>query len=203
MKKGIITAAVMTSMLIYLLSSCYKNKEDILALPTVSFRNDVVPIVASGGCGCHINGKVSNAVAFAHADTIFYDAILSRSALFNSWVNGGSHPGGGIIDFKANEKAIIKQWLAEGAKDDGGGCTVTGTITYTAKIAPIYATTCKGSTCHGGIAVTLDYAKMVAVKDKITSMVNSSGNSHQGGALSLSSCTVNIFKEWLAQGQPQ
>ena len=38
--------AVMTSMLIYLLSSCYKNKEDILALPAVSFRGDVVSIVS-------------------------------------------------------------------------------------------------------------------------------------------------------------
>jgi hypothetical protein len=203
MKKKIIMAATMTSMLIYILSSCYKNKEDILALPTVSFRGDVVPIIAAGGCGCHINGKVSNAVAFAHGDTVFYDAILSRSSLFSAWVNGGTHPGGGIIDFKPNEKAIIKQWIAEGAKDDGGGCTVTGAITYAAKIQPIYNTTCKGSTCHGGIAITLDYNKLVSDKDKLVSMMNSGGNTHQGGPLSLSSCTVNIFKEWIAQGQPQ
>ncbi|MGG9963287.1 hypothetical protein [Ferruginibacter sp. SUN106] len=203
MKKKIIMAATMTSMLIYMLSSCYKNKEDILTLPTVSFRGEVVPIIASGGCGCHINGKVSNAVAFAHGDTVFYDAILSRSAIFGAWVNGGSHPGGGIIDFKPNEKVLIKQWIAEGAKDDGGGCTVTGALSYATNIAPIYNTTCKGSTCHGGIAVALDYNKLLSDKDKLTTMMSSSGNGHPGGPLSLSSCTVKIFTEWINQGLPK
>ena len=204
MKKKILLTAATTSMIIYLLSSCYKNKEDVLALPKVSFRGDVVSIVTSGGCGCHNNGKVSNAVAFSHADTVFYDAILARSGVFSSWVNGGTHPGGGGIDFKPNEKSIIKQWIQEGAKDDGGGCTVTGTITYTKNIATAYTGTCKGATCHGGLSVNLDYAKMVSKKTELAAMMNSGGTSgHPGGALSLSSCTVKLFNEWLNQGQPQ
>ena len=204
MKKIIITMAVMTSMLIYLLSSCYKNKEDILTLPTVSFRNDVVPIMVSGGCGCHNNGIATRAVQFSHADTIFYDAILGRAGLFETWVNGGIHPGAGAIDFTSNQKDIIRTWIQQGAKDDGGGCTVTGAITYTAKILPLYTSSCKGSTCHGGIASNLDYSKMVAKKDVLTAMVNSGGvTGHPGPVLSLSNCTVNLFKEWIAQGQPQ
>jgi hypothetical protein len=204
MKKVIITMAVITSMCIYLLSSCYKNKEDILTLPTTSFRGDVVPIMVAGGCGCHNNGIGTRAVQFSHADTIFYDAILGRVGLFTSWVNGGTHPGAGSIYFTPNQESIIKKWIAEGAKDDGGGCTVTGAITYTAKILPLYNTSCKGSTCHGGIATSLTYSTMVAKKDVLTAMVNSSGNSgHPGGTLSLSSCTVNLIKEWIAQGTPQ
>ncbi len=204
MKKIVITMAMMTSMLVYLLSSCYKNKEDILTEPKTSFRGDVVPIMVAGGCGCHNNGIANRAVQFSHADTIFYDVILGRVGLFNAWVNGGTHPGAGSIDLTNNQKAIIKKWIDEGAKDDGGGCTVTGTITYTSKILPLYTSTCKGSTCHGGIAANIDYSKMVAKKDVLTTMVNSSGNSgHPGGTLSLSSCTVNLFKEWIAQGQPQ
>lgn len=196
--------AVMTSMLVYLLSSCYKNKEDILTLPTTSFRGDVVPIITAGACGCHNNGIATRAVQFSHYDTIFYDAILARVGLFDSWVNGGTHPGGGAVDFTQNQKDIIKKWIAEGAKDDGGGCTVTGAITYTAKILPIYNTTCKGSTCHGGIAVTLDYNKMVADKSTLSTMMASGGNSgHPGPVLSLSTCTVKTFQEWIAQGQPQ
>ncbi len=204
MKKVIILSAMMTSMLMYMLSSCYKNKEDILALPKISFRADVVPIIVGGACGCHNNGQPQRAVQFSHADTIFYDAILGRVGLFNSWVNGGIHPGAGVIDFKPNETAIIKQWIAEGAKDDGGGCTVTGAVTYTAKILPLYTSSCKGSTCHGGIALNLDYAKMVSSKGTLTNMMNSGGvTGHPGGALSLSTCTVKIFNEWMAQGQPQ
>ncbi len=204
MKKIVIIMAVMTSMLVYLLSSCYKNKEDIIALPTTSFRADVVPIMVAGGCGCHNNGIGTRAVQFSHADTIFYDAILARVGLITSWVNGGTHPGGGVIDFTSNQKTIIKKWIDEGAKDDGGGCTVTGTVTYTAKILPLYTTTCKGSTCHGGIAVNLDYSKMVAKKDVLSAMVNSGGASgHPGPVLSLSSCTVKLIQEWIAQGTPQ
>lgn len=203
MKKGIILAALMTSMLIYILPSCYKNKEDILALPKVSFRSEVVPIVVAGGCGCHNNGT-TRAVQFSHADTVFYDAILARTGLFTSWINGGTHPGGGAIEFRTNEKSIIEKWLSEGGKDDGGGCTIEGTITYASNIAPIYSTTCKGSTCHGGIAVTLDYDKLVSEKSKLTSMMSSGGAAgHPGGALSLGVCTVNTFTEWIAQGQPK
>ena len=204
MKRIIITLAVMTAMLTYVLSSCYKNKEDILTLPAVSFRSDVVPIMTSGACGCHNNGIGTRAVQFSHADTVFYDAILARDSIFNVWVNGGRHPGEGAIDFKANEKNIIKRWISEGSNDDGGGCDVTGAITYTAKILPIYTTSCKGSTCHGGIAASLNYDAMVSNKTVLTNIVNSGGSTgHPGGSMSLSTCTINIFKEWIAQGQPQ
>jgi hypothetical protein len=204
MKKLVITMAVVTSMLTYILSSCYKNKDDIQTLPATSFRADVVPIVVAGGCGCHNNGSATKAVQFSHADTIFYDAILGRTGLLNSWVNGGTHPGGGAIYFTTNQENIIKKWIAEGAKDDGGGCTVTGVVTYTAKILPLYTSSCKGSTCHGGLATTLDYSKMVAKKDVLTAMMASGGTSgHPGPVLSLSSCTVKLINEWIAQGQPQ
>ncbi len=203
MKKGIILSAMITSMVIYLLPSCYKNKEDLLELPKVSFRADVVPIMVAGGCGCHNNGS-TRAIQFSTGNTVYYDAILTRVGLFETWVNGGKHPGGGEIYFKPNDATLIKTWIKQGAKDDGGGCTVTGPITFTANISPIYLTSCKGSTCHGGIATTLDYAKMVSTKSTISSMMNSGGISgHPGGTLSLSSCTVKTFNEWIAQGQPQ
>jgi hypothetical protein len=204
MKKVIITMGVMTSMLVYLLSSCYKNKEDITALPTTSFRADVVPIIVAGGCGCHNNGIGTRAVQFSHADTIFYDAILARAFVLDTMAKFDKHPGGGVIFFTENQKNIITKWVKEGAKDDGGGCTVSGVVTYTAKILPLYTTTCKGSTCHGGLAVNLDYSKMVAKKDVISAMMNSGGASgHPGPVLSLSSCTVKLINEWIAQGQPQ
>lgn len=190
---------------VFTVASCYNNKEDILALPTVSFRGEVVPIVTAGPCGCHNNGAGTRAVQFSHADTVFYDAILARKSKLDSMAKySGYHPGQGVVEFSANEKITIKTWVAQGGKDDAGGCTVTGAITYTAKILPIYTTSCKGATCHGGIAVALDYPKMVAKKDVITTIMNSGGNvGHPGGAMSLSTCTVNIFKEWLNQGQPQ
>lgn len=206
MKTRILITAMMTTMVIYALSSCYKNKEDITALPRVSFRSEVVPIITAGPCGCHNNGIATRAVQFSHFDTVFYDAILSRRAYFDSMSRlEGKHPGGGGIEFAPNEKNIVKRWIEQGDPyDDGAGCTISGTIRYTTDILPIYSSTCKGSTCHGGIAVTLDYNKMVSEKATITAMMNAGGNQgHPGGPLSLTTCTINKFKEWINQGQPQ
>jgi hypothetical protein len=207
MKKRITIAALATSMLVYLLSSCYQNREDILALPRVSFRNEVVPIVTAGPCGCHNTSVTIRAVLFSdqRTNTIFYDAILARRGAFDAWVNGGTHPGGGDIDFSPSEKNVIKRWIAQGEPyDDGAGCTVSGNLTYTNDIVPIYNSSCKGATCHGGIALALDYTKLVAKKSVLETILNSGGNQgHPGGALSLTTCTVNKMKAWIAQGQPQ
>jgi len=204
MKKGLIIAAMASSMMIYLLSSCYKNNEDIQAVPRVSFRQEVVPIVTAGACGCH-NNCTNGQVRFSCKDTIFYDAISSRANLFGAWVNGGTHPGGGNIDFGPNEKAIIKEWVAQGEPyDDGSGCTVPTVVTYTKDIVPIYNTTCKGGSCHGGLGPTLDYNKMVANVDHLTAMMNSGGSTgHPGGPISLSKCVTNTFTAWINQGMPK
>ena len=193
-----------SSMLFYLLSSCYKNNEDIQSIPMVSFRAEVVPIVTSGACGCHNNGT-TNQVRFSFKDTIFYDAISTRVGLFDAWVHGGAHPGGGNIDFNTNEKAIVKKWVEQGAPyDDGAGCTVPSVVTYTKDIVPIYNTTCKGGACHGGIAVNLDYNKMVEKQSTLTSMMNSGGaTGHPGGPISLSTCVTNTFTAWINQGLPK
>lgn len=204
MKNRIFITVVLAGLVVYMLSSCYRNKEDILALPTVSFRGEVVPIITSGGCGCHNNGNSSRAVQFSHADTVFYDAILARVSLLSAWVNGGTHPGGGAIEFTPTDMVTIKTWIDQGAKDDGGGCTISGNVTYTNDILPIYSVTCKGSTCHGGIAVALDYPTLVSKESVLTTMMNSGGaTGHPGGTISLSTCTINTFLQWLSEGQPQ
>lgn len=172
----------------------------------MSFRKEVVPIVTAGPCGCHNTSVTVRAVLFSDnkTNTIYYDAILARKSQFEAWVNGGTHPGGGEIDFSPSEKNLIKKWIAEGGNDDGAGCTVTGAVRYTSDILPIYTTSCKGGTCHGGIAVALDYNKMVSAKTTLTTIMNTGGSQgHPGGALSITTCTANKFKEWINQGQPQ
>jgi hypothetical protein len=203
MKKRILITGLIAAIAVYM-SSCYYNKEDILALPNVSFTKEVMPIMVSGGCGCHNNNGTIRAEQFSNGDTLFYDKILVRVPThFEPWVNGGIHPGGGAIDFSPNEKSLVKKWIEQGAPDDRGGCTVTGALTYTQNIFPEYVNACRGGVCHGGVAVALDYNRMVAKKSVLETMMNSGGTSgHPGGPLSLSSCLSGKFLEWIKQGQP-
>lgn len=94
MKSKILLAAMAVSMLVYVLSSCYRNKEDILALPRVSFRKRSRSYCNGWTCGCHNAAVNVRAVLFSdpRINTIYYDAILARRSQFDAWVNGGTHP---------------------------------------------------------------------------------------------------------------
>ena len=203
MNKRIYIAIMMSLALVYF-SSCYNNKNDILSLPNVSFRGEVVPIVTGGNCGCHNNGVGTTAVQFSHLDTIFYDAILARVSLLRPWVyDSTGHPGGGAVFFTECQKEIIRAWIAQGAKDNYVAPPISGPVTYTLNILPIYNTVCKGSSCHGTVSPVLTYSLLLQDKNILTNMMNSGGSSgHPGGTISLTSTTINTFKAWLAQGQP-
>ena len=193
---------------ILLFFSCYNNNKDVTkptadALATISFRDDIVPIMISGGCGCHNNGKYSNAVQFSYKDTIWYGAIQSRATIYNDMANGKAHPGEGSIYFTTSQSALIKKWIEQGAKDNYVPPPITGPVTYTINIVPIYKTDCKGSACHGGLGANLDYAKMVSSKDQLSIIMASSGKTgHKGGTLSLNATCTSTFLAWINQGMP-
>ncbi len=193
---------------ILLFSSCYNNQKDITvptaqSLASISFRDDIVPILTSGACGCHNNGS-TRALQFSLKDTVYYGVVLARSGVYADMIAGKDHPGEGGIYFSPSQVSIIKTWIAQGAKDNYVPPAITGPVTYTSNIVPIYKTVCKGSACHGGLGPTLDYAKMAAVKADLNKMMASSGSSgHKGGNLSLDGTTTATFLAWIAQGLPQ
>lgn len=203
MKKSIIFTLVAVVLIGF--TSCYKNYYDVTdatlqSLGKVSFRNDVVPIIISGNCGCHNNGSTRQ-VAFSHLDTVFYSAILSRAGAFNNMANGGAHPGEGSVYFTPSQAQIIKAWFAQGAKDDGSSTVVTGDVSYATNIVPVYKTDCKGGSCHGGVAVALDYTSLKNQESTIKTMMNSLGSSgHPGGTISIAQSTAALFLAWIAQG---
>jgi hypothetical protein len=218
-KKILITMIMMSTLAVYI-SSCYNNKEDIAALPKVSFLGEVVPIMTSGACGCHnnvnANSASNNAVPFSKPDTVINGvivkrvetgAIVARVDTMAMWANGIiGHPGGGNVDFTANQRLIVKAWKAQGQPYDGGAatCDLSGAIKHSTHIQPIYISTCKSAGCHGGRGPVLDYTKMVADKNILTLMMNSGGtNGHPGGSIGLTSCTINTFITWMAQGMLQ
>ena len=199
-------ASIFTLILVALiwLSSCYKNYYDITpetleAINSVSFRDDVVPIVTSGACGCHAvdNGKQ---VLFVKNDTIQYSTILSRSTVFYQMAKGGAHPAEGSIFFTPSQADLVIKWYDQGAKDDYVPPPITGDISYQQHIQPIYNTDCKGSACHGGQAIAMDYTYMKNNEPAISSMMKTGGQTHPGGPLSVSPSTSATFLAWYAQG---
>jgi hypothetical protein len=206
MKKTIVISLLVAGIIAF--SACYKNYYDITeaalsSINNISFRNDVVPIVTAGGCGCHNNGTTRQ-ILFSDADTIYYSAIISRSKILDSMARGTApHPAEGSVFFTPSQASIIIKWVEQGAKDDYVPPPVTGTVTYTEHIVPLYKTDCKGSTCHGGIAVALDYTAFKENESIMITMMNTLGASgHPGGALNIAPSTASTFLAWISQGYP-
>jgi hypothetical protein len=121
--------------------------------------------------------------------------------MLSTMANGGAHPGEGSIYFSPSQADIIKLWIAQGAKDNYVAPPVTGDVGYNTNIVPIYRTACKGSSCHGGIAIPLDYTSLKNASSALTTMMGSQGSSgHPGGSLSLDGTTTSTFLAWIAQG---
>lgn len=202
--KKILTMS-MIALMVITYSACYKNYYDIStdtvnAINAVSFRNDVVPIVTAGGCGCHNNGSTRQ-LLFSKGDTIYYSTIQSRAKMFEAMAKGGAHPGEGSIYFTPSQANIIIKWVAQGAKDDYVPPAITGEVTYSVNIVPLYKSDCTGSSCHGGVAKPLDYTLMKSNESSLLKMMNSLGASgHPGGPIVVSPTTAQTFIAWINQG---
>jgi hypothetical protein len=206
-------ASIFTLILVFLiwLPSCYKNYYDIPettleAINSVSFANDVVPIMTSGACGCH-NNNTTRQIPFSYYDSIskgiviLYDAILIRDSLLYAMAIGGPHPGEGSIFFTPSQATIVRKWYEQGSKDDSSPPAPSSQVTYTKDIVPLVKTQCNGSACHGGNAKTLDYTVLKASEPTIVKMMNTLGaDGHPGGSVPISEKTASAFLSWIAQG---
>jgi len=209
MKKKIFIAGLIGTAMVYL-TSCYNNQKDIASLPTVSFVNQIAPILTSAACGCHNNGNGTSVVQFSNlykqnhgVDTVNYDVIYGKKDILSKWAKGtSSHPGMGGIYLTVDQEATINQWIVLGAPDDRSTGPVTGTITYTVNIAPIVSSVCSGSSCHGGLAFTMNQAAIGvggAHSSALQGFVNDGQWTGHGGGKQSASVTATL-KAWIAQG---
>lgn len=206
MRKAFLFTLILTGLI--WLSSCYKNYYDVTeeavnSINQISFRNDVVPIMTSGACGCHNTLNSTRQIQFSDPtkDTIYYGAIQTRGKMLYDMAKGGAHPGEGAIFFTPSQASIVSKWYEQGAKDDYVPPPITGDVTYTLHIVPLVKSDCNGSTCHGGSAIVLDYNSLKSRESIIKPMMTSGGQSgHPGGVVPVPPTTSSTFLAWIAQG---
>jgi len=195
----------------------YSCKHEVL--PTINatdicFERDVLPIFVSNCAmsGCHDSKTREDGYELTNYATITAKGIKpgnpNGSKIWESIDDGEMPPQN---DLTLEQKAIIKTWIADGAKN-GVGCSSncdSTQFTYSNAISGIITTHCKGCHTNPGASGNLDLnsysnVKNAAQSGKLLNSVNGtngytimppSGNK-------LSDCQITQIKKWIQNGYP-
>ena len=204
MKKIFVISALIGLVVIF--AACYKNRYDVSeftrdSIMTVSLTKDVAPILTSGGCGCHNGANTTRQFMFSYKDTIYYETMVSKSPMLLKMANGEAHPAEGTVIFTPSQASLVKKWVEQGAKNDALPPVISGPITYSQHIVPLYKQNCTGGSCHGGgLAPVLDYTSMKLHEGKIRTMMNSLGREGHRPTVPISQGTATTFIAWMDGG---
>jgi hypothetical protein len=194
-------------------TSCENKQYITTPSSTISFVNDIVPILTSGACGCHNNGK-GTAKPFSNlfkvnngGDTIYYDAIYSEVGNLKNWVDSvAGHPGGGSVALTPAQAVVIKEWIAQGAPDDYNSGGASGNVSFAADIQPIIYNVCSGASCHGtngggSLGPALNYTSLTtSLNSALVNFLNTNWAGMDNGNAVQSPSVTQTLKTWIAQG---
>lgn len=183
---------------------------------TVYFQNKVLPLLNSSCAmaGCHD--------AITHKEGVnltTYAKIISTggvkpgnptgSDLYKvlNKTGGDQMPPPPAAAFTQAQKDIVYKWIQQGAKNNACNDCDTTVFTYSAAVAPLMNTFCKG--CHnptslgGGIDVsTYTAVKAIAANGKLMgSITHASGFiAMPQGSAKLSDCRIRQVQKWITAG---
>ncbi|GAB4382373.1 MAG: hypothetical protein Kow0075_14220 [Salibacteraceae bacterium] len=196
------------------------TNSDVCSDDTTYFRNDVMPIITSNCAysGCHGDGSAEDGV-----DLSSYEKII----LTGEVVPG--NPGGSEIyevitetdpdkrmppppnaPLTSEQIQTIRDWIAQGALNNG--CTECDTtdVTFSSNIQPFIEQYCRG--CHsgnspsGGVSLTT-YAEIKSVAD-MGALLGTID--HQDGYVpmpynqpKLDQCKIDMVRIWIEMGAPE
>jgi hypothetical protein len=180
---------------------------------TVYFQNTVLPLLNSSCAmsGCHDATTHKEGINLSTYASIMATGGVkagnpNNSKLYSVILNN-SMPPRPSAPFTQAQKDIISKWIAQGAQNNVcNGCD-TASFTFSAAVAPMMNTYCKG--CHnpaslgGGIDLsTYDGIKAVAVNGKlIGSITHLTGFSAMPkGGSTLSDCQIKQVQKWIGAG---
>ena len=190
----------------------------ITAAGNVCFSSDVLPLYQSycAQTGCHNSVSKRDGVVTDSYSNIMrgISANKPNSSKYYT-VIGGKMPPNGSAQMSAAQKAIILNWINQGATNTTCATATCDTTqyTYTNGISALFATNCNG--CHGvapgsGNVVLSDYtsAKTAGITLK-ASFLNAINYTSTTSAMNmppsgqLSSCQITQITKWINNGCPQ
>ncbi len=185
---------------------------------TVYFTNTILPLINStcGKSGCH--GSV-NRGAFSLTS---YSRIVSQLGTVNRLNNAlqdmaekkRDRPSLDYTPPTADQMALLKTWINQGAKNNTcNGCDTTQ-FTFVANVQPVLNTYCLG--CHNGTSASagVDLSSHTAITTELTTYpgrllgsikwtapYTGSKQMPQGGS-KLPDCYITQIKKWIDAGAP-
>lgn len=185
---------------------------------TVYFVNDVLPLIMSS-CAttdCHDDQTAEDGVRLTSFANIINTGEVKPfdpedSELYEVLFEEGDDlmPPSPNSPFTAEQKAVIKKWILQGARNNEcqEDCNFTE-VTYTNDIAPIIANNCLG--CHGlvspngGISLT-NYSEVAAIANSgllKNVLLAQNGAPIMPPSIGLNDCNIDKISKWIEDGTP-
>jgi hypothetical protein len=190
---------------------------------SVYFENDIMPILRSNCTmsGCHGNGTAQEGVDLTNYQSIINTADVRAgnpdgSDLYKVLLEEDEEkrmPQPPSDPLSADQIAMIRKWIDQGAKNNKCSSCDTSQVTYSNTLAPMFAKNCTG--CHndnltnGNVKLnTYEQVKIVADNGKLVGTITHAPGytpmpeSYPPGSVKLPDCTINQIKIWIAAGAP-
>jgi len=206
---------VATAGLIAAMQSC---AHEIFSDPNarICFERDILPIFNSkcASSGCHDANSSAEGYVLDSYKHITSSGISkghpSSSKLYNIIIDGEMPPRRSP-KLTTNEINLIRDWIADGAKNGINCASVcdSAKFTFAAVISPMMNKYCVGCHSSGNPSGNVDLSTYVGVKNSITQnqglLMSLNQNGYYPmpkGGNKLSACEINQVKNWINAGAP-
>lgn len=181
---------------------------------TVYFVNQVLPLINSSCAmsGCHDAASHRDGVVLTSYSTIMNEVSPGNpgsSDLYKVIIktNNDRMPPPPAAPFTQAQKDIVYKWIMQGAKNNAcNGCDTT-VFTYSAAVAPMMNTYCKG--CHNPASLggnidlsTYTGVRTVALNGKLYGSISHSAgySAMPKNSSKLSDCQIKQVQKWISAG---
>jgi len=182
----------------------------------ICFERDILPIFNSkcASSGCHDANSSAEGYVLDSYKHITSSGISkghpSSSKLYNIIIDGEMPPRRSP-KLTTNEINLIRDWIADGAKNGINCASVcdSAKFTFAAVISPMMNKYCVGCHSSGNPSGNVDLSNYVGVKNSITQnqglLMSLNQNGYYPmpkGGNKLSACEINQVKNWINAGAP-